>query len=64
MNYKHDEVIYFFTEDFSHKNEHKMKKCPCDDPDCKLVIFDNGFNKDINLPANVLQVDFINKRKI
>jgi hypothetical protein len=58
------EYIYFFPADVVANNPDLFKACGCDDIDCKLLVFDNGFTKNNDLPTNVIQYDFIEKKKI
>lgn len=54
-------------------NSQKMRRCTCGDPSCTLVYYDNGFSESSvgpNFiseklePGNVINVDFIKRRRI
>jgi hypothetical protein len=60
----HNDVIYFFFDNIIQEQPDKYKKCPCGEPDCDLLVFDNGFDYNEELPENIIQVDFTKKRKL
>lgn len=62
------QIIYFdknILDAMIKENPQAFKKCPCDKPGCDLLVFDNGFEKASGpIPENVLQVDFINRKRL
>lgn len=55
----------FFTKfTYTVPQEHKLKKCPCSDPMCVLMVYDNGFEAPEERLPNVVYVDFVNKKRL